>query len=114
MEAWETAHQHFHHAPFWDQSAFCQTLARRKEFLPGVLGAMPTGCKPSHDPWFSWKGGAVSKETVHLHIVDCASLQFANPLHAKFILHFCGYSNKLELSQQTLALRAVHGVEALT
>ena len=42
----------------------------------------------------------------HPIVMDCscprkvaaqASLQFANPLHAQFILHLCGFSAKLKL-----------------
>ncbi|CAK8998506.1 unnamed protein product [Durusdinium trenchii] len=94
-DTWDGSHPRFHQAPFWDQSGICQELAKRREFLPQVLGAMATGV--TSGPWFSWKGGPFLKETPHLGIWDTASLQFANPLHAQFILHLCGYSAKLKL-----------------
>ncbi|CAL1156330.1 unnamed protein product [Cladocopium goreaui] len=95
-DTWNGSHQRFHQAPFWDQSGLCQELAKRREFLPQVLGAMPTGLS-AKTPWFSWMGGPHLKETPQLGIWDSASLQFANPLHAQFILHLCGFSAKLKL-----------------
>ncbi|CAJ1442510.1 unnamed protein product, partial [Effrenium voratum] len=94
-DAWHGAHQRFHQAPFWDQSGICQELGRRRELRPQVLGAMATGL--GSGPWFSWMGGSLLKETPNLGIWDAASLQFANPLHAQFILHLCGFSSKLKL-----------------
>ncbi|CAE7659929.1 Vps13c, partial [Symbiodinium pilosum] len=64
-----------------------------------VLGAMATRL-PSTGPWFSWMGGPHVKETPQLGIWDSASLQFANPLHAHFILHLCGFSAKLALCRK--------------
>lgn len=111
-EAWSCAHNRFHQAPFWDQSGVCQALARRGEFMPDVLGAHPTGMKPSESPWFSWQGGRMRKETHNLHVVDMASLQFANPLHAQFVLHLCGYSDKLALCRKVIAGGALRGVRS--
>lgn len=109
-EVWECAHPRFHHAPFWDQSGFCQILARRRELLPDVLGAHRTGLIPTYSPWFSWCGGPRQKSTEHLQVLDAAKLQFANPLHAHFILHLCGYSEKNTLCREILRVGGLRRV----
>lgn len=101
-DTWVGAERRFHQAPFWDQSGFCQALLRRGEIFPDVLGARATGLQPAALPWFSWMGGRSRKQTQHMGIVDVASLQFANPLHAQFVLHLCGYSEKYALCHSIL------------
>lgn len=109
-EAWDRCDPSFHHAPFWDQSALCQALAQRGEFQPDVLGARATGRSSSEHPWFSWAGGRPSKETEHMRVVDTGSLQFANPLHAHFVLHLCGYTAKHALCLEVLRLGVLRNV----
>lgn len=111
-EVWHRAHAYFHEAPFWDQSGLCQALLQRQEFVPEVIGARPTGLRPSEKPWFSWMGGRHRKETPNLGIWDAAHLQFANPLHAHFILHLCGYSEKLELCRSVLRSGRLRGLQS--
>ena len=99
---------------------------------------MPTGLS-SKTPWFSWMGGPHLKETPNVGVWDSvawlhlgyslgkvghlchptwvstpteASLQFANPLHARFILHLCGFSAKGELCRFVQnSLRKIRGNE---
>eukprot|EP00811_Abedinium_folium_P015480 NODE_2443_length_2211_cov_9.298944.p1 GENE.NODE_2443_length_2211_cov_9.298944~~NODE_2443_length_2211_cov_9.298944.p1 ORF type:complete len:698 (+),score=190.53 NODE_2443_length_2211_cov_9.298944:208-2094(+) len=68
--------------------------------------------QPSERPWFTWSGGRRAKQTQHLHVVDAASLQFANPLHAQFVLHLCGYTAKLALCHATLRLGVLRHVSS--
>ncbi|CAK0805136.1 unnamed protein product [Prorocentrum cordatum] len=49
------------------------------------------------------------RETSNLTVLDAASLQFANPLHAQFVLHLCGFSSKLGLCRTTISLGVLRG-----
>lgn len=54
--------------------------------------------------------GSPDEPKRHVHVVDSASLQFANPLHAHCILHLCGYSSKRDLCLKVLASGAFRAV----